>query len=778
MTSGYNRFISHYAEWILRYRWAVIMVTLLAAIALAAGAPRLGFSTDYRVFFSKENPQLRAFEEIQNIYSKEDNILIVLVPDTGDVFTPDILQAAAGITEEGWQIPYTTRVDSVTNFQHTYAQGDDLTVEDLVKDAASLTPERIEQIRRIALAEPLLVNHLIASDGGAMGINVVLTLPGDSSGEVTQSIAAARKIVDTVQARYPDIEIAITGLAALNHAFTQASQGDLSFLFPLMYGVLLIVMVLWLRSFSGTLATLMVVGFASATAMGLAGWLDFMLSPPSASAPTIILTLAIADSIHFLSTMFDEMRRGKSREEAISESLRINFHPIFLTSLTTAIGFLSLNFSDAPPFRDLGNITTFGVIAAWIYAVSFLPAIMAVLPVRISATQTSQYRAMERIAGFVIARKRFLLIGISIVVIALAVMIPRITTDDRFVEYFDPSIQFRADSDFVMDHMAGLYQFHFSLESGQPGGVADPDFLKTVEAFSQWLRAQPDIRHVWTVSDVFKRLNKNMHGDTPSEYRLPESHDLAAQYLLLYEMSLPYGLDLNNQINVDKSSTRVMATLDNVTTSRMRELKSQSEQWLHDHLPGDATGLATGPSLMFAYIAERNIQSMLVGTGLALVLISFSLIIALRHATIGFLSLVPNLAPAAVTFGLWSIFVGEIGLASSVVAASTLGIVVDDTVHFLSKYLHARRVRHANPEDAVRYAFSTVGSALTGTSAILIMGFIVLSFSAFEINESLGLMSAITIAAALLVDFLLLPPLLMACDRQHAEDHKKPGVNA
>ncbi len=776
MSSAYNRMIHHYADWILRYRWVVVVIATLIAIAFAAGAPRLGFSTDYRVFFSEENPQLQAFEEIQNIYSKEDNILIALIPKTGDVFTPDMLQAAATLTEEGWQIPYATRVDSIINFQHSYAQGDDLTVEDLVKDADTLTPERIEQIRRIALAEPLLVNHLLADDGSAMGINVVLTLPGQSAGEVTQSIAAARDIVGVVEADYPDIEIAITGLAPLNNAFTEASQSDLSFLFPLMYGVLLTVMVLWLRSFSGTIATLMVIGFASATAMGLAGWLDFMLSPPSASAPTIILTLAIADSIHFLSTMFHEMRRGKNREEAIAESLKINFHPIFLTSLTTVIGFLSLNFSDAPPFRDLGNITAFGVIAAWIYAISFLPAIMAILPVRVSAAQESQYRAMEMIARFVITKRRFLLIAISALVIGLAVMIPRMNTNDRFVEYFDPSIQFRADSDFVMDRMTGLYQFHFSLESGQTNGVADPDFLKTVEAFSQWLREQPGVRHVWTIADVFKRLNKNMHGDDLAEYRLPESRDLAAQYLLLYEMSLPYGLDLNNQINVDKSSTRVIATVDNVTTSRMRELKDDSETWLATYLPGDAVGQATGPSLMFAYIAERNIRSMLVGTGLALVLISFSLIIALRHVTVGLLSLVPNLAPAAITFGLWSIFVGEIGLASSVVAASTLGIVVDDTVHFLSKYLHARREHKADPETAVRYAFSTVGSALAGTSAILVMGFVVLSFSAFEINESLGLMSAITIAAALFVDFLLLPPLLMASDRHHSQTKKTANI--
>jgi predicted RND superfamily exporter protein len=166
-------------------------------------------------------------------------------------------------------------------------------------------------------------------------------------------------------------------------------------------------------------------------------------------------------------------------------------------------------------------------------------------------------------------------------------------------------------------------------------------------------------------------------------------------------------------------------------------------------------------AIMFAHIGHRNIRSMLKGTTVALVLISAILLLALRSVRIGILSIVPNLVPIGMAYGLWGVLVGQIGLAMSVVAGVTIGIVVDDTVHFLSKYLRAQREQGLGPEDAVRYAFSTVGTALWVTSLVLVIGFGILALSTFELNSSMGLLTAITIALALGADFLFLPPLLM-----------------
>ncbi len=756
----------------IRWRWLVIVASLIGAMMIASGGQFLGFSTNYRVFFSEQNPQLQAFESLQRVYIRDDNISIVIHPAEGDVFTPELLTSIREMTEEAWKVPYTTRVDSITNFQNSTADEDELTVEDLVGADSPLDAADLARIRAAALAEPLILHRLISEDARTTSVNITATLPLKSESEIPEAMAAARALAADFRAKHPDARVALTGSVALNNAFSESAEGDIKTLVPLMYGVLLVVMIGLLRSVSGTFATLMVIGLSAATAMGLAGWLGILLTPPSVTAPTIILTLAIADSIHVLVTMFHEMRRGASKREALIESLRVNFHPVFLTSLTTTIGFLSLNFSDAPPFRDLGNITAMGVIAAWFYSIMFLPALMAVLPVRVKVAENGKSTAMDRLAGMVIARRKSLLWGTAVVVVGLGALIPRIDLNDQIVKYFDPSIEFRADTDFAMEKLSGIYQAQWSLPAADEGGISDPEYLAGLAAFTEWLRAKDMVVHVQTMSDIFKRLNRNMHGDDPAFYGLPEERDLAAQYLLLFEMSLPYGLDLNNQINVDKSATRVIATLENITTNELRALDRDAEAWLDANFASAGGTEASGPFVMFAYIAKRNIEGMLTGTLAAFLLISASLMIALKSVRLGLISLVPNLVPPIMAFGVWAVLVGEIGLASSVVTATALGIIVDATVHFLSKYQRAQKYHGADAEAAVRYAFSTVGTALWVTTAILIAGFAVLSLSTFKINATLGQLTAITLFMAIVVDFLLLPALLLALDgrRNRASD--------
>ena len=480
----------------------------------------------------------------------------------------------------------------------------------------------------------------------------------------------------------------------------------------------------------------------------------------------IIPTMAIADSVHVLMSFVLGMRHGENKHDAMVDSIRINLQPVFLTSVTTAIGFLSMNFSDAPPFRDLGNIVAIGVMIAFVLSVTFLPAISMIFPAHQKVEDTTSSIMMRRFAEFVIAKRSALLLMMGVGSLLLISFVPKNELNDDFVKYFSERIEFRRDADFASKNLSGLYLVNYSLESGVDGGISEPAFQRKVEEFANWYREQPEVIHVNVISDTFKRLNRSMHGDDQAYYRLPEQRDLAAQYLLLYEMSLPYGLDLNNQINIDKSATRMVVMLHNMTTNTVLALEDRVQQWLKQNAPKSMQADGASPTLMFSHIGQRNIRSMLVGTTVALVLISIILVFALRSLKIGFLSLIPNLIPAALAFGVWGLAVGQVGLALSVVTGMTLGIVVDDTVHFLSKYLRARREKNLNSEDAVRYAFNTVGLALVVTSIVLIAGFLVLTFSAFQLNANMAFMTAVTIVFAIVADFLLLPPILMAFDKK------------
>jgi predicted RND superfamily exporter protein len=406
-------------------------------------------------------------------------------------------------------------------------------------------------------------------------------------------------------------------------------------------------------------------------------------------------------------------------------------------------------------------MSAIGVMLAFVLSVTFLPAMMMLLPVRPASEDTRGSLAMLRFAEFVIQRRRTLFWGMGLLILFLISQIPNNQLDDRFVTYFDETNAFRQATDFATDNLTGIYMIEYSLESGENGGISDPTYLQTLEDFAQWYREQPYVMHVNTLTDIMKRLNRNLHADEDEWYRLPEERELAAQYLLLYELSLPFGLDLNNQINISKSATRFTVTLESISTQQLLALEQRAQDWMREHAPQMRIDGASS-TIMFAHIGSRNIISMLEGTTLALVVISGILIFALRSLRIGLISLLPNLVPIAMAFGLWGLLVGEVGLALSVVSGMTLGIVVDDTVHFLSKYLRARREKGMNSEDAVRYAFSTVGTALWVTTLVLMVGFGILAFSHFQLNAGMGLLTAITLGLALLADFLFLPPLLIA----------------
>lgn len=763
-----------YGRWVVRWRIPIVLVSLVVAIGVASGAQHLAFNNSYRVFFGPDNPQLLAFDELENVYNKNDNVIFGLEPKDGDVFTPEMMRIIADLTDEAWTMPYARRVDSLTNFQHSRAEGDELIVEDLVPDPYNVTQEELERAREIALREPVLVNRVIPQDTDITAVAVTVEFTGEDPKETTIVSQRAREMVAQLEEKYPDLNVYLSGVVLLNNAFAEGAENDLKVLTNIMYLAMVIVMVVLLRSILSTLATLLVIGLSMGMAMGMAGWLGIELTPPSSIAPIMVLTLAIADSIHVLVSMYAAMRDGMPRRDAIVESLRVNLNPVLVTSITTAIGFASLNLSDAPPFRDLGNMAAMGVLFAYVLSVTFLPALVAILPIRPPQKRQPGNWGLERFSDFIVRRQKPVLVISATVVVGLASFILANEPNDLFVEYFDESVDFRADSDYLLDNLTGLYQIDFSLGTGETNGISDPGYLAAMDAFEAWWRQQPDVLQVNSLSHTMKKLNQNMYGDDPAMFRLPENRELAAQYLLLYEMSLPFGLDLNNQINVDKSSTRFSVLVDNVSSGRMREMAEQGEQWLAANAPESMFSHGIGPPLMFAHISHRNFQSMVKGTLLAFGFISLTLIVALKSVKYGIFSLIPNMVPAAMAFGVWGLLVGRVDLGLSIVASISLGIVVDDTVHFLSKYIRARREKGLDAEDAVRYAFATVGRALIVTSAVLVIGFLVMTRSTFSMNANMGWFTAMTIFFAVAADFFLLPALLIQIDR--ARRPKEPAA--
>lgn len=775
-SSASQGFETRFSKWVIAARWPIIVASIVLVALASSGIGFLKTSTNYRIFFSEDNPQLLALELLEHTYGKSDNVLFMIVPENGSFTSEAALSAAVWLTEQSWQTPHSRRVDSIANFQHTTADGDDLFVRDLVDPSKLSDPDEQAHIRTTALAEPRLVGNLVAPDGAVSAVNVTVELPPEN--EAARVPVIAKFVYDLAaeaEKRFPGIDIRLAGTVIINHAFSEASLDSQKTFLPISLILMALILGVLTRGAAGVIATGIVIIFSILVSMGMGGWVGLPFTPPTAPAPTIVLMIVVANCVHLLVATQQRMQAGDSKDAAVAESLRVNLNPVFLASLTTALGFLAMNFSEVPPYRHLGTFVAFGIAASFLLSITFLPALLSLLPAKARASQQGRDPMMGAIAQLVVRHRTSLLWGMTALVLVLLAAIPRNELNDVLVHFFDKSVEFRQDSDFLDEHLSGNTVIEYSLASPGPGAISDPAYLADLAAFADWYRAQPETRHVMSVSDTFRQLNKSMHGDDPDAYRLPASRELAAQYLLLYELSLPLGLDLNNQIDVSKSSTRVSVTARTLSSREVLELHARASAWLNDNAPHLTQVQAAGPSLMFAHIGQRNIQAMIFGTVAALLGISFFLIVALRSLRLGLVSLVPNLIPGAMGLGVWGLTVGEVGLALSVVLAMTIGIVVDDTVHFLSKYQRARREQDATSGEAVRYAFQTAGRALFTTSIVLVSGFLILALSPFIPTMQVGLLTAVIIAFALFADLLLLPPLLMAVDRQASSAKTTPA---
>ena len=764
-----RHFESRYGEWVVAKRWPIIAISLILIMVAGGGAMFLKFSTNYRIFFSEDDPQLRAFESLENTYGKNENVLFMIVPEDRDATSEQALGAAVWLTEQAWQTPYSSRVDSIVNFQHTTADGDDLSVRDLVDPAKLGDAAERERIRTIALAEPGIAGSLLALDGSVSAIVVTVQIPEEEEMvRIPQVAEFSRALAAEAEGQFPGIDIRLVGTVIVNQTFTEAAIDSQKIFLPASLVIMALVLGVMIRGIAGVVATGLVIIFSVIAAMGIGGWVGLPFSPPVAPAPTVVLMVAVANCTHLVASLMQRLRAGDTKDAAVAEALSINLYPVFLASLTTTLGFLSMNFSEVPPYRHLGTFVAFGLMTSFALSVTFLPALLSLLPLRTPGVRQKNDPVMAAIAEFVIRRRTALLWGSLLVVLILLAAVPRNELNDVLIHFFDESVEFRQDADFLDRKLGGNTVLEYSLVSTGPGEITNPAYLEDVSAFAEWYRTQPETRQVTAISDTFRQLNKSMHGDDPAAYRLPASHDLASQYLLLYELSLPFGLDLNNRIDISRSATRMTVSAKTLSSREVLELNARAETWLRENAPNILRSESSGTALMFSHIGQRNIRAMLFGTVAVLFVISLILIAAFRSIRIGFISLAPNFVPGIAGFGVWGLAVGEVGVSLSVVLAMTIGIVVDDTVHFLSKYRRARRDYGYSPDDSVRYALQTVGRALLTTTAVLVAGFLILVVSPFIPTAGVGMLTSMIIAFALIFDFLLLPPLLMALDRDAA----------
>ena len=757
--------LNKFYDWIVHKPYLAILISLALVAGLGYGIKDFKMNNNARAFFGDGNPDLERLLDLEVKYGARDIVLFIVHPKDNNVFKPETLALLEELTDRSWEMPKAIRVASLTNFQHTEVDGDDLYTEYLIEDALKLEGSAVDRIRRIALDEPALVHAVISEKGHVAVIGV--TVVQDENKKSSPMIAEwSRNLRDEFREKYPDTDFMLTGTVIFSDAMGQATKEGIETFFPLAMGAAILCLILFMRSVLAMVFTMTIVVLSVIAAMGFSTTLGIVFLPITSYAPVIILTLGVADCVHILVSFQQEMRRnGANKKPAIIESLRVNFQPIFLTSITTGIGFACLNASESPPFRDLGNVVVIGVLVAWFLSIVMMPAFLSIFPApKLPAGEGWSQRKMASFSEFVIRRKRALFWGVGAMVFGTAAFLPMNEFNDVWVEYFDESYDVRIANEFLAKEVTGLHRIQFSLPAIDNGGVSEPEYLSKLNEFKEWAEAQPEVVYALTFSDVIKRLNRNMNGGDEAFYVVPDNRALASQYLLMYEMSLPFGLGLDNQMTMNKDESSFHIILSRTSSDGVLQFSKKAGRWVEQNMPEYMQAKPSGLDVLFSQLTRRNVISMLGGTLSAFVLISVMIIVSLRSWRYGLMSLLPNIMPAAMAFGLWGLTMGNVGVSVSIVACLTIGIVVDDTVHFLSKYVRAKREQNLSTEDAVRYAFSTVGVALVSTSVVLVANFAVISFSGFYPSSNMGTLTSITIILALVVDLLFFAPFLLLLD--------------
>ncbi|MBV1910015.1 MAG: MMPL family transporter [Kangiellaceae bacterium] len=760
-----NKYFGSSINWVLMHPKSIIGLLACFIIFVSLGIVRLQISNDFRVYFSNDNPQLIAFENFEDNYVKSDSATFVVSAKEADLFNQRGLALIETLTERAWLVNSAYRVSSIANYQHTSSDNDEISSSSLFENSAELTQIEIDKIRELTLSQKRLVQSLITADGKLTVIVINLRLDksqADASLVITEEMEAIAK---TFSANFPEFQIENGGSTAFNTTLARAVASDLTRLMPISYLIIFVGLFIFLGRLSGTLAIFALISACLLCTFGLFGWVAPVLTPIAGFAPSILLSIMVADSVHILTNYYQNRDKGQHKQIALRNSLDLNLMPILVTSITTIIGFLGLNFSSSPPYQALGNMVAFGVVIALLFSLLLLPAILMIIP-------DGQQRFIAKrlnfrlVSNFVIKQRLVLIIIVSGCVAFLAYSIPSNKLTDNWTTYFDDSFPIVKLVTKIDGYLTGVNLLEYSIAPTNGGSIFDPEYLSQLDKFEQWYLQQTKIIKVTSFSQLMKELNQVMRNDQPSEYTIPRSSELAAQYLLFYEFGLPAEQGLDNLITIHRDATRFSVSMSNAGSDELLEMDSQAQQWLLKNAPALSASQATGLGMVFAHIAQRNIANLLLGTLFALVGISLVLMLILKSVRYGLISLIPNIIPAIMAYGLWGLSYGYVDISLSIVACATLGIVVDDTVHFLYKYIQARKLG-LSTVDAVHETFNRVGSALLITSIVLSGGFIILAISHMNTSATIGILMAITLLFALIVDFLLLPPLLLYLDKKN-----------
>jgi predicted RND superfamily exporter protein len=782
--SGLGKLFEAIGGWSYDHRWIVIVGCF--AVWGLAGYLASGARVDNSVaaFFDTDDPTYGAYLQYREDFESDEIGYIVYRAEGGawDLAAMRQIEQLTRALED--EVPFVKEVTSLANVEFMEgAPPDDILVYNLLAEFPE-TQEQLFVIRDKVMKKPLYVGGLVSADAelGAVivemnrsSIDPVEEIRLDPDGGDGLSNLYPQVSFEAIEAilqrpEYDGIEFFHSGDVAFNATYnTVLFEEDMPVLMALSFLVITLSLIFVFRRPMGVIGPFMVVAFAMAVSVGvigLIGWdIDFMFG----MMPTLLITVGVADSVHILSEFDIYQRRLGNRRDAIRRTLYLVGPPCLLTSLTTAAGFLSLSFSPVKSVAHLAVYSAGGVIAAFVASITILVAFLAFgrRPSSDPSPRKEKARAkkgkalgaaLRSVATFVIRFRNPILVAFALVFVSSAWGISMLTVDSNFLTEFSEKVPVRRTTQFVDDHMAGTYSIVYVFDSGEADGIKNPAVLREMERVQREAERHALVTKTYSLVDLIKDINQSFHNGDPAYYEIPDSRELVAQYLLVYEMS--GGEEMRDYLSIDYARATLELRCKMTSTSRLQGIVDQIDAYLDEEPLRASTFSVSGIGALWLKFVEYITWSQIQGALIALTVVSLLMIAVFRSVKIGLISMIPNVAPVVLVLG----GMGWVGLPLDyyrlLIAPVAIGIAVDDTIHLMTRYNHEFG-KLGDYKKALYASMDGVGRALFITSAILVAGFLMNMFSVMDGQKSFGVLLAGVIAAALIADFLLMPALIL-----------------
>jgi predicted RND superfamily exporter protein len=739
----------------LAYRKSILLVLAAITLLTAAQFPRIRFDNSPQTWFVEGDPTLANHRLLLDTFGSDE--LVVVGIEAPDVFAPDVLEKIDRATRAIEKAPHVEKVFSLTSIESIIGKDDLLEVGDLIE--FPLDPATLPAIRERALANQMYVGNVVSRDGRFTAIVARLPHHPDEIDYKVESVGAIREILE----REIGPDYYLSGGPPLDEQFLLVSTADSARTLYLMLGFLATVLWLLTRSLWGIVLPLVTVSLATIWTIGSMVLFGARVNIITTILPPLLLAVGVADAMHVVVDYQNRFRVGDDKRTALAAVFGELTWPLFLTGLTTAIGMSSLGVSRVLAIREFGIFAALGVSVAFLLTVTLVPILLSYLPPprRVVPRPGKQFfstRMLDALHRFTMRRGRAI-VAVSLALLAVAVFFStRVRAESAFLQVFKKSARVRVDTEKIQESLGGAITMDVLIDAGREDGVKDPDVLAAIAALEDFLKAQPHVSSTQSVTAYFKDIRRAFFGNDQREYRLPETREEAAQYLLLYEMDAPDG-DLKELMTFDYRETRVTARIDLESSNSAATLVAATTEYIRTEFPAGMRGTVTGLSVMYAVMEEYIRDSLVQGFSGALLCIFLVFCVQMRSVILGAIVMLANSMPIMITLGIMGAFGIRLDSMTAMVASVAIGLADDDSIHFVSR-VRLKLDAGSDVVTALREAIVEVGRALVFSGLSLSAGFLVMLTSSFVGAIYFGLLTTLTIVIALLADLILLPVML------------------